>query len=246
MTFKFDISAGEFFELIRPSVLFLSAFASIWVLASARRHRFPGYVAIGWALGTLFFPLITFPLYLIARFIRRSSGQPHGADHAPGALSPSPAPHWRIAIPLIYAALVFSLIGLYLYRDHQSVDGHLARAAQSKLMGKRGAAIDDYRAALELDDNPHTRKLLAMELADTGDRAGALFEFRTAERDGETDDLMALHIATLLDSLNLPNQATLEFQRFLESRACIQSLPDERCAGATLRVHAARTEDRYR
>jgi len=244
VTFKFDISAGEFFELIRPTVLVLSAVVSIWVLASARRHRFLSFVAITWALGTLFFPLITFPLYLIVRFIRQQSGRPHDGTAEQKTISSSPAPRWRIAIPLAYAAIVFPLIGLYLYRDYQSVDGHLARAAQSKLVGKRGGAISEFRAALEIDDNPHTRKLLAMELAETGDRTGALFELRTAEQRGETDHLMAFHVATLLDSLNLPNQATLEYQRFLESSACTQPLPDERCGGATLRIQAAQAESR--
>ncbi|MCM3904272.1 MAG: hypothetical protein ND866_21420 [Pyrinomonadaceae bacterium] len=242
MTLKFDISAGEFFELVRPTVLVLSALASIWVLASARRHRFPNYVAIAWALGTLFFPLITLPLYLIARFIRHRSERPHDGK----IFSSSPPPRSRVTIPLAYGAVVLSSIGFYLYWDYQSVDGHLARAAQSKLIGKRGGAIDEYRAALQLDNNPHTRKLLAMELADTGDWTGALFELRKAEEGGETDDLMAFYIATLLDSLNLPNQATLEYQRFLESRMCTQPLPDDRCAGTRVRVQAAQAERRRR
>jgi hypothetical protein len=246
VTFKFDISAGEFFELIRPSVLVLSAVLSIWVLASARRHRFVSYVAIAWALGTLLFPLITLPLYLIARFIRPRSRPPLDESETPKAPSASFAPSWRIGLPLAYATIVLSLIGLYLYRDYQSVDAHLARAVQSKLIGKPGRAIEEYRAALELDDNPHTRKLLAMELADTGDRTGALFELRTAEQGGEADDLIALHLATLLDSLNLPNQATLEYKRFLVSGVCTQSLPDERCAGATRRVQAAQAETSFR
>lgn len=246
MTFKFDISAGEFFEIIRPAVLVLSAVASAWVLASARRRRFPNYVAIAWALGTLFFPLITLPLYLIARFIRQRAEPSQDGPERRKTLSASPAPRWRVAIPLAYAAIVFSLIGFYLYRDHQSVDAHLARAAQAKLRGNRGKAIDEYRAALELEDNPHTRKLLALELADTGDRTSALFELRSAEQAGETDDLMAFHIAALLDSLNLPNQATLEYRRFLESGACIQPLPDERCAGASQRVQAVQAESRSR
>lgn len=247
MIFQFAISAGEFFELIRPAVLVLSALASIWVLVSARRHRFLHYVAIGWALGTLFFPLITLPLYLIARFIRQRSEQPtHAGAEARKTFSSSPAPSWRIAIPLAYAAVVLSLIAFYLYRDHQSVDGHLARAAQAKLSGKRGGTIDEYRAALKLEDNPHTRKLLAIELADTGDWTGALFELRKAEQDGETDDLMAFYIATLLDSLNLPNQATLEYQKFLESRVCTQPLADKRCSGASVRVQAAQAASRPR
>ncbi|HYJ87085.1 MAG TPA: hypothetical protein VEW46_13580 [Pyrinomonadaceae bacterium] len=240
---KFDISAGELFELIRPTGFVLSAFVSTWVLASARRNRFLSYVAIAWALGTLFFPLITLPLYLVARFVRQRSEHP---DNRARALVSSTTQRGRIAIPLAYAAIVLSLTGAYLYRDHQSVDGHLARAAQSKLMGKRGGAIDEYRAALQLNDNPHTRKLLALELADTGDWTGALCELRTAEQGGETDDLVAYHVATLLDSINLPNQATLEYQRFLESRTCTQPLPDDRCAGATLRVQAVQAESRSR
>lgn len=242
MNLKFDISAGEFFELIRPTVLVLSALASIWVLASARRHRFPNYVTIGWALGTLFFPLITLPLYLIARFIRHRGEQPHDGR----TYSSLPGRRRRVVIPLAYGAVVLSSIGFYLYWDHQSVDSHLARAAQLKLTGKRGGAIDEYRAALQLDDDPHTRKLLAMELADTGDWTGALFELRRAEEGGETDDLIALYVATLLDSLNLPNQATLEYQRFLESRVCTQPLPDDRCAHASVRVQAAQAENRSR
>ncbi len=244
MTFKLDISAGEFFELIRPSVLVLSALVSTWVLASARRHRFTTYVAIAWAVVTLFFPLMALPLYLIARLIRRRSDPAHDASETRKTLRTSMSR--RVAVPLAYGAIVFSLIGFYLFSDHLSVDAHLARAVQSKLNGKRGAAIDEYRAALELDDNPHTRKLLAMELADSGDRTGALFELRTAEQGGEIDDLIAFHVATLLESLNLPNQATLEYQRFLESSACTQPFPDERCAGATLRVQAAQADSRAR
>ncbi|MGH9429102.1 MAG: hypothetical protein ACRD2L_22700, partial [Terriglobia bacterium] len=153
---------------------------------------------------------------------------------------------WSVAIPLAYAAVVLSLIGFYLYRDHQSVDGHLARAALAKLSGQRGGTIDEYRAALKLEDDPHTRKLLGMELADTGDWTGALFELRKAEQGGETDDRMAFYIATLLDSLNLPNQAILEHQRFLENRVCTQPLPEERCAGASVRVQAAQAASRPR
>jgi hypothetical protein len=243
VTLKFDISAGEFFELIRPTVLVLSALVSIWVLASARRHRFPTYLAIAWALGAFFFPLITLPLYLIARFSRHRSNEP---AQPPVTFSSSPTPRGRVAIPLAYAAVVLSLVGIYLYRDHQSVDAHLARAIQAKVSGKTGEAIAEYRAALMLEDNPHTRKLLAMELADTGDWTGALFELRKAEEGGETDDLIAFYAASLLDSLNLPNQATLEYQRFLESRKCTQPLPDDRCVGVSVRVQSARAESRPR
>ena len=246
MNFKFDISAGEFFELIRPGVLVLSALASIWVLASARRHRFVIYVAIGWALGTLFFPLIIFPLYLIARFILRQNELPDAGAEASMTFSSSHAPRWRVVIPLTYAAVVLSSTGFYLYWDHQSVDGHLTRATHAKSSGKRGETIDEYRTALKLEDNPHTRKLLARELSDSGDWTGALLELRRAEQGGESDDFIAFHIATLLDLLNLPNQATVEYQRFLETRACTQPLPDDHCAVARVRVQNAGVENQSR
>lgn len=244
MIFRFPTSAGEFFELIRPAVLVLSALASIWVLASARRYRFVNYVAITFALGTLFFPLITLPLYLIARFIRRPNDQPaHEQGERKTISSPPPLQH-RIGLPLAYATIVFTVSAFYLYWDHQSVDGHLARAVQAKLSGNRVATINEYRAALTLEDNPHTRKLLAIELADSGEWAAALFELRLAEKGGVDDDRIALYIATLLESLNLPNQAILEYQRFLESRSCTQPLPDERCAAASTKVRAAQSASR--
>jgi hypothetical protein len=242
VTFRFDISAGEFFELIRPTVLVLSALASIWVLVIARRSRSPIYLAIGWALATLFFPLVTIPLFLITQLIRRR--RPSALDKGRVPKTSSSIPPERLALPLTYAAIVLSLIAAQLYREHQSFDGHLARAAHAKLHGNRSATIDEYRAALELEDDPHTRKLLAIELADTGDWTGALFELRKAEQDGEVDDRIAFYIATLLESLNLPNQATLEFKRFLESGVCTQPLPDDRCAKASERVQAAQAASR--
>jgi hypothetical protein len=184
--------------------------------------------------------LIVLPLYLIARCIRRRSEQPDYSADARKTFSSSSTPRWRVAIPLTYATAVLSLIGFYLYWDHHSVDGHLTRAAHAKISGKRAGTINEYRAALNLEDDPHTRKLLARELADTGDWTGALVELRKAEQGGEPDDLIAFYIGSLLDLLNLPNQATLEYQRFLETTACTQPLPDERCAVASVRVEAAR------
>ena len=114
---------------------------------------------------------------------------------------------------------MLSSIGFYLYWDHESVDGHLARAAHAKISGKRGGTIDEYRAALRLENNPHTRKLLARELADTGDWTGALLELRKAEEGGEPDDLIVFYLGFLLDQLNLPNHQR-RIQSFLN-----QSLP---------------------
>lgn len=230
MSFKVQISAGEFFELIRPAALVVSALASIWVLTSARRHRFRDYIAVAWALATLFFPLITLPMYLIARFRRRERRIPL-ADH-PATL------RWLVAMPLIYTALVLSLIVVYLYGDQYSVDAYLASAAQAKVSGERMATIEGYREALKLEDNAHTRKLLAIELANAGDWTEALFQFREAEQDGENDDFLSFNIARMLDVLNLPNQAAVEYQRFLTSRACTPQLPDDRCALANARIQA--------
>lgn len=230
MSFKVNISAGEFLEWIRPAALVVSALASIWVLTSARRHRVRDPLAIAWALATLFFPLITLPMYLIARF--RSRGRRiQRADH-PATL------RWPVTMPLTYAALVLSLIAVHLYRDQHSVDARLASAAQAKLIGERMGTIDGYRAALELEDNAHTRKLLAVELANAGDWTEALYHFREAEQDGESDDSLSFNIATMLEALNLPNQAAVEYQRFLTTKACIQQLPDDRCAIATAQVQA--------
>ena len=234
MSFKVDIPAGEFFELIRPAALVVSALASIWVLTSARRHRFRAHIAVAWALATLFFPLITLPMYLIVRFRRRGRRIPL-ADH-PATL------RWPVAMPLIYAALVLSLIGVYLYRDQYSVDAYLASAAQAKVSGERMGTIDAYRAALKLEDNAHTRKLLALELADAGEWTEALFQFREAEQDGESDDFLSFDIARMLELLNLPNQAAVEYQRFLTSRACTSPLPDDRCALANARLQATLSE----
>lgn len=234
MSFNVDISAGEFFELIRPAALVVSALASIWVLTSARRHRVRDHIAIAWALATLFFPLITLPMYLIARF-RRRGRRIQLPDH-PATL------RWPVAMPLIYAALVLSLIAVYLYRDRHSVDAHLASAAQAKVSGERMGTIDGYRTALKLEDNAHTRKLLAVELANAGNWTEALFQFREAEQDGESDDFLSFNIARMLDVLNLPNQAAVEYRRFLTSKACTQQLPDDRCALANVQVEATLSE----
>ena len=234
MSFKVDISAGEFFELIRPAALVVSALASIWVLTSARHHRFRDHIAIAWALAALFFPLITLPIFLIARFRRRGRGI-QLPDHQATF-------RWPVAIPLIYAALILSLIAVYLYRDRHSVDAHLASAAQAKVSGERRGTIDGYRAALKLEDNAHTRKLLAIELANAGDWTEALFQFRQAEQDGESDDFLSFNIARMLDVLNLPNQASVEYQRFLISKACTQQLPDDRCALANTRLQTTLSE----
>jgi tetratricopeptide (TPR) repeat protein len=229
------MSAGEFFDLIRPAVLIVSALVSTLVLANARRN-FPLFLAMLWALATLFFPLITVPLYLVVQLVRkRHEITPHTLNNTSTRVQRA-APSWLVTTPLAYATVVLSLIGVYLYTDHQSIDAHLARAAQAKLKGEFGQSIIEYRRALLDDDNPHTHKLLAIELADVGNWTEALMEFRLAEEGGEPDDSIPFRIGSLLDILNLEGQARLEYQRYLVTRACTDPVPDGRCVIARAKV----------
>ena len=86
------MSAGELFDLIMPAASVISALLSTWVLASARR-RFRLYYAIALAIGTLFLPLIVFPIYLVMMLWRKRSDPPQ---------------RWRYALPLLYAAIVLA------------------------------------------------------------------------------------------------------------------------------------------
>lgn len=236
MSFQINISAGELFELIRPAAFVLATLVSTWVFASARRRRFSFYQALGWAIGTLFFPLIVLPLYLLARFARKQpvSKQREPTDSGNETIGArTSTPRLRVVAPLAYAAVVFAGISLYLYLDYQGVDAHLARAAHAKLRGNRGETIEQYRQALELEDNPHIHKLLGIELANARYWTDALSEFRLAELGGEPDESIPYYIATLLVALNQPSQAALEYQKFLQAKMCTQALPDDRCEVAS-------------
>ena len=218
MNFKIDMSAGELFDLIMPAALVLSALVSTWVLASARK-RFSLYYAIGLALGTLFLPLIVFPLYLVIVLWRRKIGPPK---------------RLRYALPLLYAAIVLFTIAGFFYFDSRSVDAHLARATQAKLVEDTATAIREYGQALALEDDPHTHKLLAIELANAGYWSEAISEFRLAEQGGEPDDSINYWLGLLLERMNLPNQARLEFEKFLLSETCQRV--DSRCDAARAKL----------
>ena len=163
------MSAGELFELIMPAAYLASALLSTWVLASARKRVALPY-AFGLALATLFLPVVVFPLYLAAIIWRKGSTPPR---------------RWRFALPLLYAVIVLSAIGIWIYRDSRTVDAHLARATRAKLVYDHNGAIREYRQALALEDNPHTHKLLALELADAGYTEEAKAEFSLAQQGGE-------------------------------------------------------------
>lgn len=163
------MSAGEWFELISPSVFLLAALLSIWVLASARK-RFPLYASFGWAIGTLLLPLIVFPAYLAVILMWRPDVRQR---------------RWRLLLPLAYGLVVITAISFYFYRDRQTVDAHLARAVQAKLVDDYATAIRSYRRALALEENAHTRKLLAVELALAGRLSEAESELHLAQQGGE-------------------------------------------------------------
>ena len=240
MKLHWQISAGEFFELLRPGALVVSALLSTWVFASASRWRFRFAAAIAWALGTFLFPFIVLPVYLIARASATRSIQPVILDQEErgevGVFKPQTL---RFAQPTIYGLALLSLIGVYLYRDYQTVDAHLARAAQAKVMNNRTKAIREYRAALRLEDNPHTHKLLGIELAETQEWPEALREFRAAEDGGEADDSLPFHIGQALDASGQPSEAVSDYRKFLNGRACMQTLPDNRCEIARQRIGLA-------
>lgn len=163
------MSAGEWFELISPAVFLLSALVSTWVFASARkRSSLPA--ALGWAIGTLLLPLIVLPAYLAMLLLRpsqlRSVRQP-------------------LLVPLLYGVIVIGTVSFYFYREQQTVDAHLARAVQAKLVEDHATAIREYRRALAREENAHTRKLLAVELALAGQLNEAAAEFQLAEQGGE-------------------------------------------------------------
>lgn len=229
MNFRFNMSAGQFFDLVRPAAIVLAALLSTWVLASARR-RFKLYAALAWSLGTLFFPPIVFPLYLIARYRFRKIPSQHSELR------------YRWLFPAFYLLTVMSFVSLSLYQQNTSVDAQLAKATQARISGDRSASIKYLRRALEIEDNAHTHKLLGIQLVEAGWLTEALGEFRLAEQGGERDDLLPYRIATILDQLNLIGQAKLEYQRFLQTNACTQEPPDRRCTPARARLSAIESQ----
>ncbi|HEV2802908.1 MAG TPA: hypothetical protein VGW12_20755 [Pyrinomonadaceae bacterium] len=140
------------------------------------------------------------------------------------------------ALPLAYACAMLSAGAVYFYRDYRSFDAHLARAANARLLNRRDAAIREYRAALRLTDDPHTHKLLAVQLAEAGQTEAALSEFRAAERGGEPDELLSFRIASALDTLGRNVEAEDEFRKFLQGSLCTRDPHAAHCEGAAARL----------
>ena len=219
------MSAGELFDLVRPIVLLTSAIVSTLVLASARK-RFPSYLALLWAGATFFLPLVVVPLYIVVAIFQRNT-----------KVNLTRA---RLVAPLLYLLLILSAILTYEYVKDRSVDAHLARASFAKANSDPNSAIQEYREAISLEDDPHIHKLLALSLLEAGYTLEAITEFRTAELRGEPDDAIHFYLGLLLERVNMKGQSLEEFEEFVLSDTC--SRVDSRCEAARQRVAAGVTE----
>lgn len=250
------VSTGDIFEWLRPAAFALAALASAWVFARALRRAFPALAALACALAVLLLPLVFLPLFLAfivftsARRetktvdettrdetqtdadVRAPDSQPAGVPEKAGSRQ-TPARRW---LPYLYAALVLSSGALYFYRDRASADAHLARAANARLRNQRDLAIREYAAALRLEDDPHTRKLLALELAADARHDEALAQLAAARAGGEPDPLIPLHAAASLDALDRTSEAAAEYRNFLAGELCRSEPADPRCEAARRRV----------
>lgn len=169
---RIHMPAGELFELIRPVVIVLSILLSSFILASARK-RFSNVISFLWAVGTLFLPLVVGPVYFAVILFWRL---------------PVRSRRGRFLVPFAYGALLLTGFGFFFYHETQTVDAHLARANQAKLIEDHATAIREYRRAIALENNPHTHKLLAIELANDGQVNEAAAELRLAQQGGEPVD----------------------------------------------------------
>ena len=144
----------------------------------------------------------------------------------------------RHAPTLIYAVVLTTLAALFFAHYYRNLDAHLARASAAKLHNQHERAAREYRAALHLTDDPHTHKLLGLELAAAQQWAEALTELRVAARGGEPDAALPYHIAIALDALGRSDEATAEYRNFLAGELCAQLPPDVRCLRADARARA--------
>jgi hypothetical protein len=199
---KLNMSAGEFFDLVRPVAVLTSALISAWVLASARK-RFSVAAALGWTIGTLLLPLVVLPIYLAVILVWRR---------------PVRKPRYRFLVPLIYGAVVLVAISVYFYVNNQSVDAHLARATEAKLDDDTASAIREYRRALELEENPHTHKLLAIQLAQAGYLTDAISEFRWRRKAASRMRRCTSTLACCCRDSNRTDKRASSFRSFYSAR----------------------------
>jgi tetratricopeptide (TPR) repeat protein len=247
--FLHGFSAGEAFELLRPAAFLLAALLSTWVLASTRRRGFSTLMICLWTVGTLIAGPVIFPLYVIYLLFAGGRQNPGPQDSmgeiekaatqsaTSSASDESQRPmKMRWALPFLYLLIVIAAESLIYYRDRHSVDAYLARANTARLMSTPDKAIAEYRAALRLEDDPHTHNLLGIDLAATKRWDEALKEFRAAQTGGEPDPMLSFRLGNALSALGRNAEAETEYRRFLMSQPCEQSQPDARCDVARKRV----------
>lgn len=225
MPFRFNISAGEFFELIRPTVTIVSALISTWVLISARK-RFSLYTALLWSLTVFVLPTIVLPIYWATILVGKSFRLHNHSLR------------WPVVGPAIYAIVLLSGSVIYLRSQNRGIDAHLFNASQAKVNGDSAKAIAEYRKALALEEDPHTRKLLAVELYRTAAWDQALTEFRLAEAGGEQDEWLPFSIGSVLMELGRPAEARIEYKRFVNGAACSREPGDARCNAAAVELNS--------
>ena len=260
-----QISAGYLSELLLPAALALAVVLSAGVLADARRRFSPGATII-WTLFALAAPPVTLPLYLAARILSparrdddpapaqateqtddvpsdtqatpREGGDASAEAEESGAPSPRSERLRGLVLPLAYASLLLAALAVYFYADRRSADAHFARARSADLFGRRERAIREYRAALALEEDAHTRKLLAKELYAEGRLEEALAEFRAAGERGEPDDLLDFYAASTLDALGRADEAAPLYVKTLRGPACEGEAARAACATARSRLQA--------
>ncbi len=231
---SWQISSATLADGLRPVSFALAVMLSTWVLSDARRRGLSVFAVTVWTLLVLLLTPVLLPLYFIARTFASKSAAVE-ARHAAKRMKRD------FVWPLLYAATLAALGAGYFYLDYKSLDAHLARASQARLSDQHERAIREYRSALVSEDDPHTRKLLGIELLDMGRAAEALAEFRAAESAGEPDELLSFRIASALDALGRTTEAAPAYQKFLQSRACTQTLPDRNCEQAYTRLQQSKS-----
>jgi tetratricopeptide (TPR) repeat protein len=228
VSLRWQISFGQLFDVLLPAAVAFAIICSTFVFAHARRRRLKPYAIIIWTFGTLLLSFTVLPLYLLVQLRRRAE---------PRALTTQPTSfRSRHAPTLIYAATLTMLAALYFSHDYRSLDARLARASNARLNGQHERAAREYRAALQLRDDPHTHKLLGLELAALHQWLEALAEYRAAEQGGEPDDALPFHIAIALDALGRRDEAMAEYQKYLAGSSCQQALPDAHCQRVRTRL----------
>ncbi|HVF28058.1 MAG TPA: hypothetical protein VM943_07450 [Pyrinomonadaceae bacterium] len=235
-----QISADALFESLRPISFVLAALLSTSVLAHSRRCGFSIHTTALWTLAVLFLPHIVLPLYLAALIlfpqkVKRGEATPEVRMRRARSII------LRLAAPSLYLLTVLTLGAFYFYRDSRSVDGLLARAKEAKLVGLRDVTIRALRAAIATEDDPHTHKLLGIELAAAGRHDEALGELQAAASGGEPDDKLFYHIAAALDALNRPNESIALYEQFVRTNLCTQKLPVAECLTADARLRTAQS-----